>query len=123
MLSCAPSRRRDHGFQRVGLGFDQAVRGTVGIGRLATYRAGKFGAKSTRAVGLAQHSQSGRHESLRGCSLRVALIESAGRDRKSTRLNSTHTVISYAVFCLKKKKMPNSTVIAEIVKPRECTHI
>src|SRR5476649_3027276 len=28
----------------------------------------------------------------------------AGSDRKSTRLNSSHTVISYAVFCLKKKK-------------------
>src|SRR5438132_9338113 len=27
----------------------------------------------------------------------------AARDRKSTRLNSSHTVISYAVFCLKKK--------------------
>src|SRR5438034_3245285 len=27
----------------------------------------------------------------------------AHRDRKSTRLNSSHTVISYAVFCLKKK--------------------
>src|SRR5215211_8905404 len=27
----------------------------------------------------------------------------AGKDRKSTRLNSSHTVISYAVFCLKKK--------------------
>src|SRR2546426_6380505 len=29
---------------------------------------------------------------------------SDGRDRKSTRLNSSHLVISYAVFCLKKKK-------------------
>src|SRR5438034_8182963 len=29
------------------------------------------------------------------------------RDRKSTRLNSSHTVISYAVFCLKKKKKQN----------------
>src|SRR5256885_12817904 len=28
----------------------------------------------------------------------------SGRDRKSTRLNSSHLVISYAVFCLKKKK-------------------
>src|SRR5436305_12489528 len=28
----------------------------------------------------------------------------AGRDRKSTRLNSSHVRISYAVFCLKKKK-------------------
>src|SRR5205807_7467065 len=30
---------------------------------------------------------------------------SAPRDRKSTRLNSSHLVISYAVFCLKKKKI------------------
>src|SRR5260221_3726669 len=29
------------------------------------------------------------------------------RDRKSTRLNSSHTVISYAVFCLKKKQTRN----------------
>src|SRR2546426_5049043 len=29
---------------------------------------------------------------------------STSRDRKSTRLNSSHLVISYAVFCLKKKK-------------------
>src|SRR2546427_7781571 len=29
----------------------------------------------------------------------------AGRDRKSTRLNSSHSQISYAVFCLKKKKI------------------
>src|SRR3712207_6895873 len=39
----------------------------------------------------------------------VALIAQAGRtpapgDRKSTRLNSSHANISYAVFCLKKKK-------------------
>src|SRR5260221_5823722 len=33
-----------------------------------------------------------------------------GIDRKSTRLNSSHTVISYAVFCLKKKKKINSVV-------------
>src|SRR2546426_8846220 len=31
-----------------------------------------------------------------------------GRDRKSTRLNSSHLVISYAVFCLKKKKKNNT---------------
>src|SRR2546429_707557 len=30
-----------------------------------------------------------------------------GRDRKSTRLNSIHGYISYAVFCLKKKKIPD----------------
>src|SRR5438034_2187483 len=31
------------------------------------------------------------------------------QDRKSTRLNSSHTVISYAVFCLKKKKKKQRT--------------
>src|SRR2546422_6367730 len=31
-------------------------------------------------------------------------VLSGGRDRKSTRLNSSHGYISYAVFCLKKKK-------------------
>src|SRR5260221_4811908 len=34
-----------------------------------------------------------------------------GRDRKSTRLNSSHTVISYAVFCLKKKKKMYAVVL------------
>src|SRR2546430_10561897 len=32
-------------------------------------------------------------------------------DRKSTRLNSSHSQISYAVFCLKKKKTPSCTQI------------
>src|SRR5256885_7536380 len=32
-------------------------------------------------------------------------------DRKSTRLNSSHLVISYAVFCLKKKKDPKRTCL------------
>src|SRR5256885_8652901 len=34
----------------------------------------------------------------------ATLSEIEARDRKSTRLNSSHLVISYAVFCLKKKK-------------------
>src|SRR2546426_6028530 len=33
----------------------------------------------------------------------------AYEDRKSTRLNSSHLVISYAVFCLKKKKQDDNT--------------
>src|SRR5436309_5269493 len=33
-----------------------------------------------------------------------ALVKCAPTDRKSTRLNSSHVKISYAVFCLKKKK-------------------
>src|SRR3712207_8301500 len=34
------------------------------------------------------------------------LAETGQKDRKSTRLNSSHANISYAVFCLKKKKPP-----------------
>src|SRR5438034_8193133 len=34
----------------------------------------------------------------------IAKLVERLKDRKSTRLNSSHTVISYAVFCLKKKK-------------------
>src|SRR2546430_4091345 len=35
-------------------------------------------------------------------------------DRKSTRLNSSHSQISYAVFCLKKKKMPIHKPLREL---------
>src|SRR5258708_11112734 len=35
-------------------------------------------------------------------------LNQKGKDRKSTRLNSSHQIISYAVFCLKKKKQNSS---------------
>src|SRR6266567_6644394 len=38
------------------------------------------------------------------------------RDRKSTRLNSSHSQISYAVFCLKKKKKKNKSLIYKTKK-------
>src|SRR5688572_32105371 len=47
----------------------------------------------------------------------------AGGDRKSTRLNSSHSQISYAVFCLKKKKettkkrTPNSLYCSYLTSP------
>src|SRR5437868_8440837 len=40
-----------------------------------------------------------------GCSTKCVRTANASRDRKSTRLNSSHVSISYAVFCLKKKIM------------------
>src|SRR5438034_10781790 len=40
---------------------------------------------------------------IRSSSLCVRVMVTPRGDRKSTRLNSSHTVISYAVFCLKKK--------------------
>src|SRR5256885_11054040 len=42
------------------------------------------------------------------CALYLFLVTVADADRKSTRLNSSHLVISYAVFCLKKKKTTSS---------------
>src|SRR3954462_4681996 len=40
-------------------------------------------------------------------------------DRKSTRLNSSHTIISYAVFCLKKKKRLSAPgAVAKLQGPR-----
>src|SRR5437763_5199883 len=48
----------------------------------------------------------GRREPLRGVRRAIAehLTRARSSDRKSTRLNSSHRCISYAVFCLKKKK-------------------
>src|SRR2546430_4749483 len=38
------------------------------------------------------------------------IVENTRTDRKSTRLNSSHSQISYAVFCLKKKKQHNASI-------------
>src|SRR5689334_24735833 len=46
---------------------------------------------------------------------------STAPDRKSTRLNSSHSSISYAVFCLKKKKKKNLNIINKKSKPQH-TH-
>src|SRR2546427_3181133 len=40
-------------------------------------------------------------------------VQQVLQDRKSTRLNSSHSQISYAVFCLKKKKKKNNTILRE----------
>src|SRR2546427_2990787 len=51
----------------------------------------------------------GGHALLHGrAGRRVGDGKDAGIDRKSTRLNSSHSQISYAVFCLKKKKKKTS---------------
>src|SRR5260221_10790408 len=50
----------------------------------------------------------------------LATVYHAVVDRKSTRLNSSHTVISYAVFCLKKKK--HHTLLVEHKGTQRPTH-
>src|SRR2546430_3789150 len=42
------------------------------------------------------------------------LLDRMAADRKSTRLNSSHSQISYAVFCLKKKNKPQHSVIKKL---------
>src|SRR2546427_7869401 len=44
-------------------------------------------------------------------------------DRKSTRLNSSHSQISYAVFCLKKKKLITTTQAMRILVRNETTEL
>src|SRR5205085_9142720 len=44
-------------------------------------------------------------------------------DRKSTRLNSSHSQISYAVFCLKKKKKNNNEITDMLTSQREDTDL
>src|SRR5438876_5064549 len=50
---------------------------------------------------------------------RASAIPRVDGDRKSTRLNSSHPSISYAVFCLKKKTQRLTECIA--IKTRHCT--
>src|SRR5205809_3551705 len=49
---------------------------------------------------------------LYGADAAGGVIQIITKDRKSTRLNSSHGYISYAVFCLKKKKTPINTLRA-----------
>src|SRR2546430_12984221 len=65
-------------------------------------------ARGARSAGQAAHKQYQRK------SRRLAYPARSGGDRKSTRLNSSHSQISYAVFCLKKKKnniVPHTTLV------------
>src|SRR2546430_7969297 len=49
-----------------------------------------------------------------------SVLAATSLDRKSTRLNSSHSQISYAVFCLKKKKKTNKTHLHFTTTP--CAH-
>src|SRR5438034_8875375 len=83
----------DDGVSRAGLGHTEK-RSTDGTAKVPSGR-------SQRSVKISTECPEVRHQhSPNGNALTVRI----GRDRKSTRLNSSHTVISYAVFCLKKKK-------------------
>src|SRR5437773_11226425 len=66
------------------------------------------------ALPISSHPQPGRKQNFRLTlgplpSPRCHRLAQVPRDRKSTRLNSSHITISYAVFCLKKKKYTTLT--------------
>src|SRR5699024_9306546 len=61
------------------------------------------GRDRTRTGGRGRHEYHGPRVSVEGERPDDAAAEQRQRDRKSTRLNSSHVSISYAVFCLKKK--------------------
>src|SRR2546430_13040724 len=66
-----------------------------------------------RSPVLVRDSVPPRHQKLRpdrGLDRRRAWVGDLAADRKSTRLNSSHSQISYAVFCLKKKKKKNTHI-------------
>src|SRR5690606_26421759 len=72
---------------------------------LGTPASDGFGAGSSGALGIhGWRSSAGRGRGIRGSARSGgACARCGGTDRKSTRLNSSHVKISYAVFCLKKK--------------------
>src|SRR2546427_6000608 len=53
---------------------------------------------------VSSHAKNRSRENAPSPSSLVRSVAASGGDRKSTRLNSSHSQISYAVFCLKKKK-------------------
>src|SRR2546430_4749090 len=84
-----------------------------------------FRSRSGRSTGVfiqpdleSLEGQAGRQQPLEGYDARMANTRHATEawqlgDRKSTRLNSSHSQISYAVFCLKKKKKTSSNNIRQ----------
>src|SRR5260221_1957285 len=73
---------------------------------------------SEKTEELTYNTRQAIHRVLHGSDDRVlVIIGPCSIDRKSTRLNSSHTVISYAVFCLKKKNKSDSFAILSFVRP------
>src|SRR2546430_13544102 len=70
--------------------------------------------RSRQGRRAARHSRDRRHHLPAG---ELQARRSAELDRKSTRLNSSHSQISYAVFCLKKKKEMRTDHLSHLTLP------
>src|SRR3712207_8145684 len=73
----------------------------------------RVGGQAARELLLGQRRLPGAH--LREQLGDLVGLDRADVDRKSTRLNSSHANISYAVFCLKKKKIPTDSIIVRVI--------
>src|SRR5690606_39750043 len=70
--------------------------------------------RAARSVKVIATIRVGSQPSCNACSRRRIRVSVLPADRKSTRLNSSHVKISYAVFCLKKKK---SSLLHDLFTP------
>src|SRR5437870_10467597 len=84
-----------------GVSIGTASKALNGQGKLRTETRERV-AEAAQRLGFAPNTLA--QALLAGRSFTVGLITTDSLDRKSTRLNSSHVAISYAVFCLKKKK-------------------
>src|SRR6266496_1785910 len=118
MRSCLQAHRHDYGqwqARRSWLIASATSAGSVSRARwwLASRMTGQP-SPAARAASSSYASLSRRYaqgaSGQRGAGGCASVNMASGRDRKSTRLNSSHVEISYAVFCLKKKKA-NVTIL------------
>src|SRR5688572_32303587 len=77
-------------------------------------RARRQGSSDRTAQGHCRSRRGGEAHQCRALCAARALAASRTGDRKSTRLNSSHSQISYAVFCLKKKTTTHTPLITLI---------
>src|SRR3712207_8979729 len=86
-------------FRSLGIGM-----GFVALPLLGSWRAAMAATAVLALLALAAAAAALPGTSGGGAEARRSIRLNTGEDRKSTRLNSSHANISYAVFCLKKKK-------------------
>src|SRR3712207_7398459 len=92
VLDATVAELAEHGYAELTV---EAVAARAGVNKTTLYR--RWGGKDGLLVDAVEAFGAGQAE--------VPDTGQVDEDRKSTRLNSSHANISYAVFCLKKKKM------------------
>src|SRR5205807_9236411 len=83
---------------------ETSLRRWTNSGNLRCFRVGVRGERRFLVEDLLEFVASGKVQQEPPSTASGIIADTVSQDRKSTRLNSSHLVISYAVFCLKKKK-------------------